>query len=493
MSKLLPLAVAMGASAAALTAALFLGCSSTTPAGFGSDGNTNGQSGNGSTGVDPSKCPLCVSDQDCNGGICAQFGSDIFCTPSCANGGSCSSDRTCEMETSASGDQVSVCVPNDDACGAAGSGGGTSSCAPTGGEDAGDPNRCGTFVGPAESASCTSCSKSSSSCQANGCYGGWWCDTASNKCQSSPSGCTPGGGGSGGSGGTTNCTFDAGTTPITGSIGVSGGTASRLYFGIVGDTRPANIDNTSGYPTTIISKIYRDLAGLNPQPLFVVTSGDYMFATPGRGTAAPQMDLYLTAQQQFKGTAFAAMGNHECTGATDSNCASSPTENMNVFMSQMLAPLGVKKPYYAVTVNATDSSWTSKLVFIAANAWDSTHSSWLDSTLAQPTTYTFIVRHEPSEANTAPGVSPSDAIIRNHPYTLLIAGHTHNYSHNTSNPREIVVGNGGAPLTGSSSYGFGLVQQLTDGTVQVDVLDYQSLNFDPSFRFKVHPDGSSAP
>ncbi|MGH7282096.1 MAG: metallophosphoesterase, partial [Polyangiaceae bacterium] len=486
-----------GATAAAFAVALFIGCSSTTPVGFGADGNGNssGQSTGGS-GVDPSKCPLCVSDSDCNGGICAQFGSDIFCAPSCAGGASCSSDRTCSLETSASGDQVSVCVPNDDACGNAGggSGGGTNTCAPSGGgDDAGDPNRCGSFVGPAETASCTSCSGSSSKCQANGCYGGWWCDTSTNKCQSSPSGCTPGGGGGGGSTGTTNCSFDAGTTPITGTIGVSGGTASRLYFGIVGDTRPANIDGTSGYPTTIINKIYADIAGLSPQPLFVVTTGDYMFAAPGHGTAGPQMDLYLTAQKQFKGTAFAAMGNHECTGATNSNCATSTTENFNVFMSQMLAPLGVTKPYYAVTINATDNSWTSKLVFIAANAWDSTQSSWLDTTLGQATTYTFILRHEPTEANTAPGVTPSDAIIRKHPYTLLITGHTHNYSHNTSNPREIVVGIGGAPLTGTSNYGFGLAQQRSDGTIQVYVLDYQSLNFDPSFRFAVHPDGSSAP
>ena len=488
MSKLLPITVVTGAIAATFAAAIFIGCSSTTPNGFGADGNGTGQGG---SGVDPAKCPLCVSDSDCGGGVCAQFGSDIFCAPSCANGASCAADRTCSLETSASGDQVSVCVPNDNACGAGAGSGGSDTCAPASGEDAGDPNRCGTFVGPAEAASCSSCSSSSSKCQANGCYGGWWCDTATNKCQSSPSGCTPGGAAA--SSGTTNCAFDAGSTPITGSIGVSGGTASRLYFGIVGDTRPANIDGTSGYPTSVITKIYADLAAMNPEPLFVVTSGDYMFATPGRGTAGPQMSLYLTAQKQFKGTAFAAMGNHECTGATDSNCASSPTENMNVFMSQMLAPLGVTKPYYAVTINATDNSWTSKLVFIAANAWDSAQSSWLDSTLAQATTYTFVVRHEPSEANTAPGVSPSDAIIRSHPYTLLITGHTHNYSHNTSNPREIVVGNGGAPLTGSSNFGFGLVQQRADGTIQVDVLDYQSLNFDPSFRFAVHADGSSAP
>ena len=471
--------------------ATFFGCAQTST-GFGS-----GDGGGGtSTGTNPAECPICVTDQDCNGGICAQFGSDIFCAPSCANGASCSSDRTCSLETSATGEQVSVCTPNDNACGvgASSSGGGSDPCANTQTGDAGgDPNKCGTFVGPAETATCTSCSSSSSSCQANGCYGGWWCDTASNKCQSSPSGCTPGGSGSGGSGGTTNCTFDAGSVPITGNVGVSGGTASSLYFAIVGDTRPANPDDTSAYPTSIITKIYADVQGLSPKPLFVVTSGDYMFATPGKGTAAPQMNLYLSAQKQFTGAAFPAMGNHECTGATDSNCATTATENFNVFMSQMLAPLSVTKPYYVVNINATDNSWTAKFVFIAANAWDSTQSTWLDTTLGQTTTYTFVVRHEPAEANTAPGVTPSEAIMAKHPYTLALTGHTHTYSHYSDSPKQIVIGNGGAPPTGSEDYGFGLVQQRANGTIQVDVLDYQSLNFDPTFRFAVNPDGSSAP
>ncbi len=461
----------------------FVGCATNNPDGFGGDGGP---------GASNPACPVCTTDQDCNGGVCAQFGSDIFCAPSCDNGGSCSSDRTCTVETSASGDQVSVCVPNDNACGAPSQeiGGGAGNCASSTPADAGDPNQCGTYVGPAESSTCTSCSSSSSGCQANGCYGGWWCDTATNKCHSAPSGCTAGGGGGGSS---SSCTFDAGTGPITGNVGVNGGTASRLYFAVVGDTRPPNPDETSAYPTAIITKIYSDIAGLAPQPLFVVTTGDYMFATPGHGTAGPQLSIYLTAQQQFKGTAFAGMGNHECTGATASNCATSPTENFNVFMSQMLAPLGVSKPYYVVNVNATDNSWTSKLVFVAANAWDSTQASWLDSTLSQNTTYTFVIRHEPADANTAPGVDPSEAILAKHPYTLVLVGHTHTYGHYSDQPKEMLVGNGGAPPTGSKDYGFGIILQRADGTIQADVLDYQTLGYDAQFRFAVHPDGSPAP
>ena len=421
MSKVASLAAAAALVSLGLGTAFF-GCGSTTTNGFGAGVG-------GGVGTNAAQCPVCVTDQDCNGGVCAQFGSDIFCAPSCANGASCSADRTCDVETSATGDQVSVCVPNGNVCG---------------------PDNDSADAGP------SGCASSDSD------------------------------------GGSPNCAFDAGSVPITGSIGANGGTASRLYFSIVGDTRPANPDDTAAYPTAIITKIYADVTALSPRPLFVVNTGDYMFATPGKGNAAPQLNLYLTAQKQFPGTAFPAMGNHECTGATDSNCATSPTDNMNQFMSLMLAPLGVTKPYYSININATDSSWTAKLVFIAANAWNSTQSSWLDTTLGQATTFTFVVRHEPTEANTAPGVTPSDAIIAKHPYTLLLTGHTHTYSHYSDSPKQIVVGNGGAPPTGTKNYGFGVVEQRSDGTIQVDVLDYQTLLFDPRFRFAVHPDGSPA-
>jgi len=42
-------------------------------------------------------------------------------------------------------------------------------------------------------------------------------------------------------------------------------------------------------------------------------------------------------------------------------------------------------------VDATDGSWTSKTVFVAANAWSDAQATWLDAELAKPTTYTFLV------------------------------------------------------------------------------------------------------
>jgi hypothetical protein len=187
------------------------------------------------------------------------------------------------------------------------------------------------------------------------------------------------------------------------------------------------------------------------------------------------------------------MGNHECTGATASNCGpngqNGMTANYQAFMQKMLGPIQKTLPYYSVNVNASDGSWTSKFVLIAANAWDDTQASWLQQTMAQKTTYTFVVRHEPSNDNTAPGVTPSDGIISQYPYTLFLNGHSHTYSHYSGN--QTVIGNGGAPLSGSGkNYGYGLFSQRADGAIVCDMIDYQSGQADSRYHFVVKADGT---
>ncbi len=271
---------------------------------------------------------------------------------------------------------------------------------------------------------------------------------------------------------------------------------SSLLFAITGDTRPANVDDTSGYPTTIIDTIYSAIAARSPQPTFVVSTGDYQYATAPvasgqTSTSAPQIALYMQARAKYPGTWFPAMGNHECTGYTASNCGSGNTDgltdNYTNFLETMLGPINQTLPYYSVTINAMDNSWTAKFVFIAANAWDSTQSSWLASTLSKVTTYTFVIRHEANEANTAPGTTPSEEIVTKYPLTLEICGHTHDVS---KSGNRVVFGNGGAPLTGSGDYGYGLVTQRSDGNIIVDSIDYQTGAADSSFHFVVTPTGA---
>ncbi len=278
----------------------------------------------------------------------------------------------------------------------------------------------------------------------------------------------------------------------TGSVDKSGGKVSRLVFATVGDTRPAMIGLTSSYPTATITKIFTRMAALTPQPQFAVSSGDYMFAIPGTQEGAAQLDLYLGARAAFPNVLFAAMGNHECTGLTSSNCPP-PTTNTNygAFMSKLLGPIGRTVPWYSIRVDAIDGRWTSKFVFVAPNAWSTTQQTWLTKAMQEPTTYTFVVRHEPADATTAPGTTPSQTIIDANPYTLLIVGHTHTYAHPSQ--REVLFGNGGAPITGSAAYGFGLFTMRDDGAIVVDMINADTGAPDLGFRFAVKADGSLTP
>jgi hypothetical protein len=270
---------------------------------------------------------------------------------------------------------------------------------------------------------------------------------------------------------------------------------SRLLFAVVGDTRPATIDDTVGYPTNIITQIYDDIEGLAPHPPFVISTGDYAFASEGSPEqAGAQLDLYLQARSGYTGALFPAMGNHECTGATSSNCVvgapGGVTAIYSTYVQKMLSPLGKTDPYYSVDFTAADGSWTAKLVIVAANAWSSEQESWLDATLARPTTYTFVVRHEPAAATAAPGVAPSEQVMARYPYTLAIVGHSHTYRHDGDTPREVVIGNGGAPLT-SKDYGFAVLRQRGDGAIVVDMMQWQTGAPDPAFHFVVDSSGSA--
>ena len=293
-------------------------------------------------------------------------------------------------------------------------------------------------------------------------------------------------------------------SPGDGGISLEAGPqpdAARTYgptfrFAVVGDTRPPMQDDVAAYPTDIITKIWADVQAQSPRPDFAISTGDYMFATTNHQplTIDPQLNLYLGARAQYANAVFAALGNHECTGATDSNCGPGSrdgvTPNYTAFMTRLLGPYGITLPYYAFEFAATDASWTAKLVVIAANAWSPTQQAWLDGELARPTTYTFVVRHESATANTAPGVTPSETSISAHPVTLRIVGHTHKYDH-LSTSGEVIVGNGGAPIVTAGYYGYVIVERLPTGTIQVTSYDYQSNAIRDQWR--INADGSPAP
>jgi hypothetical protein len=278
--------------------------------------------------------------------------------------------------------------------------------------------------------------------------------------------------------------------------GWSGATVHDLVFACLGDSRPAVEDDTSQYPTNVVGTLFERIEALSPWPPLVLGTGDYVFASTGAAsTATAQIDLFWQARNLYRGTFLPTLGNHECTGATSSNCGPGAVDGTTpayaAFVERMLAPLGLSEASYVVRLSADDGTWNAKFVFVAANAWSDSQASWFNEILSETTTYTFVVRHEPASAVEAPGVGPSEAILAAHPYTLVLVGHSHTYAHSLDLPRQVVIGNGGAPLD-SKDYGFGLFARRADGAIVVDMMNWQTGEPDPEFHFAVYGDGSEA-
>jgi hypothetical protein len=312
----------------------------------------------------------------------------------------------------------------------------------------------------------------------------------------------PGGGSSGASTSSSAGACTTNTGPISGSVTTTGGSVSRLVFAVVGDTRPTNEDDPSGYPTAIITKIFQDIEAQSPHPVLALGTGDYQFTEATNDTdATAQISLFMTARQDYSGPWFPAMGNHECgvsgsyTTSDNNDCGpgnpGGATANYNAFIAGMMTPINQTLPYYSINVSASDNSWTAKFVMTAANAWSSAQQTWLTTTMAEKTTYTFVVRHEATDATPPiPDCIPTiDSIITAAGYTLLIVGHTHNYGHYSDAPQTVVFGNGGAPLS-SGDYGYGLFSQRCDGAIVVDEYDYMTGVTDSQFHFVITPSGT---
>src|ERR1700722_19736926 len=112
----------------------------------------------------------------------------------------------------------------------------------------------------------------------------------------------------GGTAGATTTTSATSTATATGVTRITGGTLDLLSFAIVGDTRPPNADDTAGYPTAVITKIWQDVEAFSPRPAFAITTGDYMFANTYGVQQMPQVALYMGARAAFTNVVFAAMG-----------------------------------------------------------------------------------------------------------------------------------------------------------------------------------------
>jgi hypothetical protein len=360
------------------------------------------------------------------------------------------------------------------ALGGGAGGGSTSSGGGTGGGSA--TKSCPGFAAPDEVASCT-CT-SGHTCTANNCYGGWYCNETTNRCVAQPASCggsTGGGGGStGGGGGSTGGggghTGGGGGGGSTGTVGPTGGTVGLLHFGITGDTRPPNCEDTPHYPTAIITSIADAMKTKGAQ--FAVDEGDHMYVCNNSlSIATEQMALFTQATSSFGGTWFMTMGNHECSNGP---CLSGSTNANYVAFMNALSPISTK-PYYSFQVQTQLGRAT--FIVLADNAWDSTQQTWFEQTLTDADThskYTIVFRHHP-EGDTSVSTNPvAVQILRQHKFALFVTGHTHTYKHGTTdNGRDVVIGLGGAPLlsAGATYNGYAMIDQGLDGRLTVTVYD----------------------
>jgi hypothetical protein len=294
-------------------------------------------------------------------------------------------------------------------------------------------------------------------------------------------------------------------------------TLSTLSFGVLGDTRPSS--STSGhYSTTlqgIINGIFTGLQGKGVQ--FAISVGDFCYSGSSAGAGVPQLNDFMSARALLSAPFLPVLGNHECITNTNGNCpAGSYSGLMQDYLNTIVTPsTNQSSPYYSILYKATDGSWNAKFIATAANAWDTTQQTWLQSTLAVKTTYTFFLRHEPANANTAPGTTPSENLVsaayNAGNLTLSMTGHTHlvqlaggtlpyGDSYGATQPYEIIIGNGGAPLDAGSYYGYAvLTRRASDGAIVTQM--YESANSsgtaispnvaDTQFRFAVNPNGST--
>jgi hypothetical protein len=271
--------------------------------------------------------------------------------------------------------------------------------------------------------------------------------------------------------------------PPGGALDLGTAAPQRLRFGVFGDARPASQNDSAGFPSSVLTSIFTQ-AEERALP-FMVGTGDYMFAS-GEKIVATQVSLVLQAEAPYHGPVYHTLGNHECNGWTASNCPlGNETPNVRAFMNN-LAPKGATRPWFRIDVDTPKGK--AKLLFVAANAWSDDQAAWLSAQVADPTAYTFAVRHEPASEPSAPGVTPSEEILHAAPLTLELLGHYHSYQR--VDTVHVISGNAGAPLS-QGSYGYLIVEQLDDGNIAVSEID-QTSNM-PIDAFRVTPTGDAAP
>jgi hypothetical protein len=129
----------------------------------------------------PTDCTPCLTPTECgSGSTCGLVAGDLYCAKECDFADDCGSGEKCASIDLPDAGTRKACVPPSGAC------------PPASGvllPDGAPAERCGALVAPDVDGGCAACSATSTDCQANGCYGGYWCDTSIRDCQRPPKTC----------------------------------------------------------------------------------------------------------------------------------------------------------------------------------------------------------------------------------------------------------------------------------------------------------------
>jgi hypothetical protein len=276
------------------------------------------------------------------------------------------------------------------------------------------------------------------------------------------------------------------TPPSSSGVTPAGGTVDRLYFGYTGDTRP--MSSSSSYSSslqTTINGIYTRMGKDGVQ--FALDGGDHMEASSA-GDAQGNMSSYLTAARLLGKPLFMTMGNHECATSFTNDCgysgAATSDYKMAAFMNSLQSLSGQTSPYYRVDI----STRSGKAVFlvVADDAWSSAQETWLTQQLSDADAnarYTFVSKHHPDGNTDQASFQMIYNLVTAHKYTLFLTGHSHEYKHQISDRRAVVMGLGGAPFDNPNQMwnGYLRVMQCPDDSVSVSAVDASNGNVMDTF------------
>ena len=277
------------------------------------------------------------------------------------------------------------------------------------------------------------------------------------------------------------------TTPAGGTVTTAGGTVDRLFFGYTGDTRDSSSSN--GYSTqlkSVINNIYTRMKSDGVE--FALDGGDHMEASSASQATANMAD-YASATALLGKPVFMTMGNHECATSFDTqDCgyagAATQDYKMSAFLNQLKTVSGSTLPYYRVDIMTA----SGKAVFLSSPTTRGIRRSRIGSRSSSPMrTRTPSTRSCRSITPTATPISRrssrSTTSSSAHKLTLFLNGHSHEYKHNNSTPRAVVMGLGGAPFDNPNQqwWGYMTVMQCPDDRINVAVYDQATDNVQDQF------------